>query len=123
MEPASLDRAQLWTVLERIPAFVWMSDSADRCVYLNQAARDFCGDQADVDIGRLLRDLIHPEDHPAAQAAFDRHVQERTRLKIEVRLHRHDGEWRWMQVQAEPCYGPNGERLGAVRTQFSSPLG
>ena len=114
MEPASLDRAQLWTLLERIPAFVWMSDSTDRCVYLNQSARDFCGDQAEQDIGRLLRELIHPDDYGPAQVVFDSHIKERTLAKIEVRLRRHDGEWRWMQVLAEPCYGPDGDWMGAI---------
>src|ERR1700761_1258211 len=118
MEPASLDRAQLWTVLERIPAFVWMSDSADRCVYLNRSARDFCGDRAEQDIGRPLRDLIHPDDYLPAQAAFDRHVQDRTQAKIELRLRHHDGEWRWMQALFEPCYGPDGEWLGAIGVNF-----
>ncbi|MEI9988001.1 MAG: EAL domain-containing protein [Aliidongia sp.] len=118
MEPATLDREQLWTVLERIPAFVWMSDGEDRCVYLNGCAREFCGDQADGDVGRFLHELVHPDDYVPAQAAFDRHVAEKTRIKIETRLRRRDGEWRWMQVLAEPCYGPDGAWLGAIGVNF-----
>ena len=118
MEPAKLDRDQLWTVLERIPAFVWMSDRTDRCVYLNLYAREFCGTQADHDIGRFLQELVHPEDYAPAQIAFDRHVADKTRSKIEVRLRRHDGEWRWMQALVEPYYGPDGSWLGAVGVNF-----
>ena len=118
MEPAKLDRDQLWTVLERIPAFVWMSDGADRCVYLNRHARDFCGEQAARDIGRSIREFVHPDDYAPAQGIFDHHIADRTEIKLELRLRRHDGEWRWMQVLAEPYYDAEGNWLGAVGVNF-----
>jgi|HubBroStandDraft_1064217.scaffolds.fasta_scaffold00100_44 diguanylate cyclase (GGDEF)-like protein/PAS domain S-box-containing protein len=118
MEPATLDRDQLWTVLERIPAFVWMSDAADRCVYLNFHAREFCGDRAGRDIGRFLEDLVHEEDYGPARIAFEQHIEEKTRVEVELRVRRHDGEWRWMQVLVEPCFGPDGAWLGAIGVNF-----
>ena len=118
MEPAKLDRDQLWTVLERIPAFVWMSDGADRCVYLNHYAREFCGEEAEQDIGRSIRELVHPDDYVTAQGIFDHHIVEKTQIKLELRLRRHDGEWRWMQVLAEPHYDGHGKWLGAVGVNF-----
>jgi diguanylate cyclase (GGDEF)-like protein/PAS domain S-box-containing protein len=118
MEPATLDRDQLWALLDRIPAFIWMSDQANRCVYYNQYAREFWGDWTGSDLGRFLEELIHPEDYAAARMEFDRHVAERTRITVEVRLRRHDGEWRWMQVVAEPSYAPDGTWQGAVCVSF-----
>src|ERR1700735_65663 len=114
MEPATLDRDQLLVVLERIPAFVWLSDSANRCVYLNRQAREFCGDQADRYIGRFLQELVHPDDRGTAHRALERKSEHPTPLKVEFRVRRHDGEWRWMQMLANPCLGPDGAWMGAV---------
>jgi diguanylate cyclase (GGDEF)-like protein/PAS domain S-box-containing protein len=114
MEPAKLDRDQLMTVLEQIPAFVWMSDGANRCVYLNRHAREFCGDRADRYIGRPLRELVHADDEGTVHGALERQIERLTQLKIEVRVRRHDRKWRWMQVVADSCLGPDGAWLGAV---------
>jgi diguanylate cyclase len=118
MEPATLDRDQLLVVLERIPAFVWLSDSTNRCVYLNRHAREFCGDQADRYIGRFLRELVHADDHDTAHRALEMQSNQSGQLKVEVRVRRHDGEWRWVQVLANPCLGPDGAWLGAVGVNF-----
>jgi diguanylate cyclase (GGDEF)-like protein/PAS domain S-box-containing protein len=118
MEPNNLDRDQLWALLERIPAFVWMSDETDRCIYYNDYAREFWGDMTDRDLGKFLQELVHPDDYPTARAQFDRHIADRTRITVEVRLRRHDGEWRWMQVLAEPRFAPDGAWQGAIGVAY-----
>jgi PAS domain S-box-containing protein len=98
------------------PTGIWVTDAQGGTRFINRAYRQFCGatcEQVERDEGRLL---LHPEDEPEFNAAFQRALNEHTPFSSEQRSRRADGEWRWVESYAEPRFSPGGEFLGHVGT-------
>ena len=54
-------------------------------------------------------EVIHPEDRAAAIEAWERALASRSRLELELRMRRHDGEWRVMHGLAVPILDGQGQ--------------
>jgi len=96
------------------PAGIWVTDAQGVTRFINRAYREFCGltsEQAQRDEGQLL---LHPDDAAGYAGTFRRAVRDRTPFKAEARFRRSDGEWRWVELHAEPRFSPGGEYLGHV---------
>ncbi|HYI00310.1 PAS domain-containing protein, partial [Hyalangium sp.] len=73
--------------------------------------RAFTGQAREQLLGWGWLEAVHPEDREAIEREWRQSVAERTPFQGEVRLRRHDGEYRHMQVRAVPVL----ELDGAVR--------
>lgn len=63
-------------------------------------------------IGRSSREFTHPDDlaeHAAMEQLMDAATAQGTRLRVEKRYVRPDGEVRWGWVSVAPVLGPDGE--------------
>jgi PAS domain S-box-containing protein len=56
----------------------------------------------------------HPDDGTAYAEAFMACVRKRRPFRAEVRMRRNDGNWRWLELWAQPRFGTDGEHLGHV---------
>lgn len=52
--------------------------------------------------------VVHPEDRPAARTSYSRSIQTNTVWEQELRLRRHDGEYRWHLSRAVPILDDEG---------------
>lgn len=99
-------------VAENSPAMLWMGDQNAKCVFLNQALRDFWGvdpqDLSTFDWGST----VHPEDIEKLAAPFTRAMAERTPFTVEARYRRADGHYRTLRTQARPRFDREGNFLG-----------
>jgi two-component system cell cycle sensor histidine kinase/response regulator CckA len=100
------------TVANATPALIWISDADNRCTWFNQPWLAFTGRSLEEEAGFGWMAGVHPEDLErytrADQDAFERRVG----ITQEVRLRRHDGEYRWILERGEPIWGPDGEFAG-----------
>ncbi|MGH6967116.1 MAG: ATP-binding protein, partial [Phenylobacterium sp.] len=63
-------------------------------------------------------DSVHPHDRPAAQALWDKHIEDGTPFKAQYRIVRPDGPHRWVEGVSEAIRGPDGRIdriIGAMR--------
>ncbi len=63
-------------------------------------------------------DAVHPQDRPAAQALWDKHIKDGTPYKTQYRIMRPDGPHRWVEGVSEAIRGPDGRIdriIGAMR--------
>lgn len=67
------------------PQYSWMA-------FTGQAAEEMCGDGWTA--------AVHPDDVARSVQQWRRSVQTGVPFSIEYRIRRHDGEWRWMNVNA-----------------------
>jgi PAS domain S-box-containing protein len=84
-------------ILESLPDLVWMATADGTGEWFNHRWAEFTG--------RSVADWlapVHPEERQHACSDWQRALAEGTPLEIEVRLQRHDKEWRWHRVRAQP---------------------
>ncbi|GGK28469.1 hypothetical protein GCM10008955_22860 [Deinococcus malanensis] len=70
---------------------------------VNPALLTYCGLEENTLIGHFLESLVHPENHE--QLPFPPDASEH---QTELRLRRHDGQYRWFQLDTRPLPGTAG---------------
>jgi diguanylate cyclase len=113
MSPPELDREFLWRLLENIPAMVWITDPDRSCIYVNQACADFSGLSTAALLGGGWRATVHPDDVANLETSAGA-PGTRSAFEVEMRLRRHDGEYRWVQVRGQPLFDGDDRRLGTI---------
>jgi signal transduction histidine kinase len=61
-----------------------------------------------------LTSRTHPDDVERSVAAYEASLAARAPFHVEMRLQRHDGQFRWIESSALPRLSPAGELLGYV---------
>jgi PAS domain S-box-containing protein len=97
---------------DSLPLLVWISDSDKRCTYLNKPWLDFTGRPLEAEIGDGWAEGVHPADLQQCLDAYVRAFDRRDSLRMEYRLRRHDGEYRWVLDNAAPLFDPGGSFAG-----------
>jgi len=95
-------------------ALIWMSGLDKGCYYFNAPWLAFTGRTLEQEQGNGWAEGVHPDDFQRCLdiyvAAFDR----REAFKMEYRLRRHDGAYRWIIDEGTPRFNSAGEFLGFV---------
>lgn len=111
-------------VAENSPAMLWMGDENGKCVFLNQAQRDFWGVDPD-DLSTFnWTATTHPDDVETLAAPFVVAMAERTAFTVSARYRRADGQYRTLRTQANPRFDRDGSFLGmtGVNTDITDQL-
>lgn len=125
---------QVWSVVEKLridaalresekrfrhmadhaPVMVWVTDPTGFCTYLSQSWYEFTGQTPETGLGFGWLDATHKDDVRRAEEEFVRSNQKQAPFRLEYRLRRIDGEYRWAIDSAQPRFGENGEYLGYI---------
>jgi PAS domain S-box-containing protein len=93
------------------PAYLFMVSPHLENTFINTPFARFLG----TDQNRLSQtwsDYIHPGDVATARNNLQEHLKTRTEYTYDLRMRRHDGEYRWMVSRAVPRFSAEGEFLG-----------
>lgn len=99
---------------DNAPVMIWVTDSTGCCTYLSQSWYNFTGQTEETGLGLGWLDAVHPEDFESAKNAFLAANQRHEAFRIEYRLRRKDGEYRWVIDAATPWLSWDGEFLGYI---------
>ncbi len=94
---------------ESLPELVWEADAEGRTTYFNQNFRTFSGLAMEKIKGREIQELVHPEDEPRTFARWHHSVLSGEAYENELRMRRHDGEFRTFLARAVPARNEQGE--------------
>jgi PAS domain S-box-containing protein len=103
-----------WRAADIAPVLIWMSDADKRCIYVNKPWVAFTGRTPESELGYGWRDRVHPDDLSKYLDALTAAYERRTPFKVEYRLRRHDGEYRWMLDSGIPQLASDGSLTGYV---------
>jgi PAS domain S-box-containing protein len=96
------------------PALIWMSGTDKLCSYFNKTWLDFTGRSLDQEMGNGWAEGVHRDDVQRCldvyTQAFDRQVE----FRMEYRLRRHDGEYRWIFDVGVPRFNADHSFVGYI---------
>src|SRR5262245_6047522 len=96
------------------PVMIWTSGPDKLCDFFNKPWLDFTGHTMKEELGSGWTKGIHPEDYDRCMEIYVRSFDAREPFKMEYRLRRHDGEYRWISDHGVPRYSPGGDFLGYI---------
>ena len=97
------------------PFGLWLTGPDGMVTYFNKIAFEFSGLTAQSGEGDWT-ELIHPDDRPACQSAYSSAVTERRGFRIECRIRRADGKYRWVLCSGVPRFSADGLFAGHLGT-------
>jgi two-component system CheB/CheR fusion protein len=101
---------------DNAPVMIWMSDADQQCNFVNKTWLSFTGKTFQEQTGKGWLQGIHPEDRDIFFESYDSAYMERAEFKIDYRLKRHDGHYRWIMNHGVPRYTNDGTFLGYIGT-------
>jgi len=96
------------------PVMMWVVDAAGYCTYLNTRWYAFTGQSPELAEGFGWLEATHPEDRERSEQIFLTALKDRVSFRLEYRLRRADGVYRWAIDAAEPRFGDDGVFLGYI---------
>jgi PAS domain S-box-containing protein len=113
-----IEGSERWfrSIAENSPVMIWVNDSTFQCTYLNQTMLSFTGNTLKQELSRGWMAAIHPDDKLASYNRCRGAFEKREPFKIEYRLRRHDGQYRWITDHGNPVFLPDGTFTGYVGT-------
>ena len=83
-------------VANTAPVMIWMSGPDRLCIYFNQPWLAFTGRSIHAELGNGWTEGVYPEDLDRCVEMYKDAFDLREPFKMEFRLRRHDGEYRWI---------------------------
>ena len=96
------------------PVMIWMADVDGRRTFFNKLWREFTGKSPDERSARDWTESIHPQDRAACTDSALAAFHHRQPFEIEYRLHRADGEYRWVIDRGAPRLDTDRQFTGYV---------
>jgi PAS domain S-box-containing protein len=101
-------------VANTAPVLIWMSGEEKLCTFFNDTWLEFTGQSLESQLGNGWAHGVYPDDLQKCldiyMGAFDR----RERFRMEYRLRRHDGAYRWIVDIGVPRFNPDRSFAGYI---------
>ena len=102
------------TVANGVNALIWTAGNDRQCNYFNDPWLAFTGRFLSQELGDGWLAGLHPDDVPHYHDTYRQHFERRLPFSVEYRLRRADGEYRWIQDNANPRFDSEGRFIGYI---------
>jgi len=96
------------------PVMIWASGKDKLCTFFNKPWLDFTGRAMEEELGNGWSEGVHPEDYDRCLEIYAASFEAWEPFKMEYRLRRYDGEYRWILDHGVPRFSPGGDFLGYI---------
>jgi PAS domain S-box-containing protein len=106
--------ARFQAMADTAPVLIWMTGTDGLCNYFNKPWLDFTGRTMEQEVGTGWIESVHPDDVQGCYDGFLPAFHARKPFRMEYRLKRADGEYRWLMESGIPRYTGAGEFVGYI---------
>ncbi|MBN1239526.1 MAG: PAS domain S-box protein, partial [Gammaproteobacteria bacterium] len=106
--------ARFRQMADNAPFMVWVTSPDCACTFLSRSWYEFTGQSTSEALGQGWCDALHPDDRAGYRQAFRAAQERREPFRVELRVRRHDGEYRWVINAATPRFGPGRRFKGYI---------
>ncbi|MEG4505066.1 PAS domain S-box protein [Microcoleus sp. F6_B4] len=106
--------ARFRIMADTAPVMIWMSDTDQLGDYFNKVWLEFTGRTLAQEMGRGWMESIHPDDLPECLDIYQKAFDAGSEYRLECRLRRYDGEYRWVLGTGVPRYRPDRTFAGYI---------
>ncbi len=106
--------ARFRNMADHAPMMMWVTEADGACSYLNRAWYEFTGQTPETGLGFGWLDAVHEDDREWSGQTFLAANEKREAFRLEYRLRRRDGTYRWALDAASPRFAPDGAFLGYI---------
>lgn len=94
------------------PVMIWVTDRHRKCTDVNRAWLEFTGRSFDEELGDGWAQGIHHANREATMQVLANAWDRREPFRVEYRLRRADGEYRWVLDSGAPRFASDGSFIG-----------
>jgi PAS domain S-box-containing protein len=112
-EPGDLD-ARFREVMDAAPVMIWVSGKGKGCIWFNKPWLTFTGRRLTQEVGNGWSEGVHHDDFARCVKVYTSHFDVRKDFRMQYRLRRHDGAYRWIDDTGIPRFARDGTFLGYI---------
>jgi len=106
--------ARFQAMADTAPVLIWMTGTDGLCNYFNKPWLEFTGRSMEQEVGLGWIEGVHPHDVQGCFDGFLPAFHARKPFRMEYRLRRADGEYRWVMESGIPRYTGAGDFAGYI---------
>ncbi len=106
--------ARFRTMADSAPVLLWISGTDKQYTFFNQFWLKFTGRALEQELGNGWAEGVHPHDFQHCLETYETAFDRREQFKMEYRLRRADGQYRWLLDSGIPRITSNGDFLGYI---------
>lgn len=106
--------ARFQEMADTAPVLIWMTGTDGLCNYFNKPWLEFTGRSIEQEVGTGWVEGVHPDDVQGCFDGFLPAFHARIPFRMEYRLRRADGAYRWVMESGIPRYTGVGEFAGYI---------